>query len=806
MRPLYTKSVKDVTQRKMRAVLTILGITIGVLGLTAISNSQGQLNSAFKYSQDAAGQPDITFYTSPAGPGAVQGIRDWTNVKTVEAVGFLYSQWQTPSGRKPVQIIGFPNLRNHQMNKFEVTSGSWPAPGQILMESSNSGLSPVHVGDKVTLLVRGTPRTLIVSGLTRTRGRPSSAFGQGQAYMRLADVQRVFQAPGVNFFMIRLYNYASRDADAKVLAHNLQVNNVTVLAATVGRDQLMNQILRKNVGGTLTIMQLLSIVALVLSVFLLLSTITTLVTEQVRIIGTMKAIGATRSAIMRNYLASVAIYGVVGTVLGFGLGLLVSYELLGYMAAMFTLDTGAFQINGVSAMLAVIVGIGVPLLAALLPLYFGTRMTVRDALTGYGLEETKHRGRFARGLGRALAFIPGVLQLGPRNIFRERTHALLSFVPGTMQLGVRNLFRKRTRALLTLLALSVSAVAFLAVQTTSYSFSTWLDHLLDTYHFNVQVVFTRPEPYDKVLNAIGTTPGLRSVERMSGMQVTTDWGNAQVTGVEPSSQLYRKNLVAGRWLNAMDTNVVVISTQARDASHLRVGDVITVRDKLHSAHWRIIGVAVDNDGILTKVGQMIVPLEETSRFRHLPLNLTSGLMIGATSQDQVAVDRLSRRLDDKLASAGMQATVMTSKQLKDTIASEVNVLNVMLYAVAVIVALVGAIGLFNALAMSVLERRREIGILRSMGATGRKVAGVFWTEGLSLGVLAWVLGVAIGVPAAYGFVWIIQTVLMPVPFAFNPFSVVAMLVFIAVIATLASLVPVWGAARVRIAQTLRYEG
>jgi putative ABC transport system permease protein len=107
--------------------------------------------------------------------------------------------------------------------------------------------------------------------------------------------------------------------------------------------------------------------------------------------------------------------------------------------------------------------------------------------------------------------------------------------------------------------------------------------------------------------------------------------------------------------------------------------------------------------------------------------------------------------------------------------------------------------------MSVLERRREIGILRSMGATGRKVAQVFWTEGVTLGVVAWLIAIVLGIPLAYGFIQLLSQLLVTVPFSFDPLSVVVMLVFVIAVATLASIAPVWGASRVKIAQTLRYE-
>ena len=126
MRPLYKKSIKDVTQRKLRAFLTILGIAVGVLGLTAISIAQGQIASAFRYSEDAAGLPDITFYTTSTTPALAGIMRTWNNVKTVEVAGVAYTQWMVPSGHKPLEVLGLPDLRDHKLGRFELTSGSWP--------------------------------------------------------------------------------------------------------------------------------------------------------------------------------------------------------------------------------------------------------------------------------------------------------------------------------------------------------------------------------------------------------------------------------------------------------------------------------------------------------------------------------------------------------------------------------------------------------------------------------------------------------------------------------------------------------
>ena len=114
-------------------------------------------------------------------------------------------------------------------------------------------------------------------------------------------------------------------------------------------------------------------------------------------------------------------------------------------------------------------------------------------------------------------------------------------------------------------------------------------------------------------------------------------------------------------------------------------------------------------------------------------------------------------------------------------------------------------GLANALTASVLERQREIGMLRAMGASGWRVGQVFWSEGLALGGIAWLAGGVIGLPLAYLFVRAFSQLVMPVDFVIDPAAFVVMLVAVVVIATLATITPASRASQIRVADMLRYE-
>jgi putative ABC transport system permease protein len=782
VKALTKKVFKDVTHRKLRTTLTILGIAIGIIGLSAISIASNQFKTSFEYSTDITAQPDIQYYTAPTSPQLADTLQHQPNIKTVQALGFVMTRWSIPSIHIPMTILGILDFRNIQINRFELVEGSLPGPNQILLESSDRALNSQHVGDQIDIQVRGVYQKLTISGFVRTRGFPSASLEQSaQAYMNESDIERLFQLHGVNSFMVRLNNYELRNETAKQLSQIFNAQHVMIFGANVGR----NEDVPKIADGLFATMNVLSVIAIVLSICLLLGTITALITEQVQYIGTMKAIGAARGQVIRHYLTLATVYGAIGTCIGLILGIPGGYLLARFLGGLVSLDIGPLQVPYWLILECIVIGIGTPLLAAALPAYFGTRVTVKQALSGYGVESGAAQG------GRAWAKV---------------VRRAFGGFPQTAQFGIRGLFRKRTRTILTLITLTISGAAFLAVQTTSYSFDTLLNHVFSTYHFDVMVAIPNAQPFSKFQQVLSAVPGVTKIEKLSQDKVPTQWGDVQLTGVQLDTQLYLKQILAGRWFTSDDQNVVIISKDTADKSGLKVGDTIAINTSYNSANWHIIGIASDYSGVGPgNLGVLLAPITQVDAFKHLPPDYTDTVMIQSADSAPTAVDALATRIDDTMSAAGLLPYVTTNEQQIERDHSKYQIIYVLLDVVAIIVALVGAIGLSNTLAMSVLERRREIGILRSMGATSSKVAQVFWTEGTSLGVLSWILAMVLGFPTAYGFVLLQGHLLAPVPFSFNPLSLIWMLGFIILIASLSSIGPVMGATRVKIVQTLRYE-
>ena len=442
------------------------------------------------------------------------------------------------------------------------------------------------------------------------------------------------------------------------------------------------------------------------------------------------------------------------------------------------------------------VGFGVPLLAALLPLWNGTRISVRDALAAYGVSAGNGNGVMAR--------------LGQR----------LTWISQTVWLGLRGVFRKRWRAALTLLTLTLAGVSFLVVQTASTSVASTVRAVNANIAADIEIGTDQPLSLTQLRAQLSTVGNIQRVERFwHDRSVETQWGQMQVMAFDPDTQLYHYHLTSGRWLATGETDTALLSDEALARSGLHIGDTLTISEQGNQATLRIIGTVKQPIDHFGGIGAIIMSLDTYNQFAGVPAgssgDVGQAFLVQARDRSPGAVNQLADDLDQLLNQGATQncpqacsgrrfgvalLSFETTQQLQNWI-----VLYALLYAVAIIVGIAGALGLANALTASVLERRREIGMLRVMGASGWRIGQVFWSEGLALGGISWLAGGIIGLPLAYLFVRAFSQLVMPLDFVIDPAAFVVMLGAIVVIATLATIAPSSRAAQIRIADMLRYE-
>ena len=799
------KSVADVTRRKGRTLLVALGIFIGVFGLTAINTAEDALFAAITFSTSSqAVQPDILVDVDHLDPALLPTLQSVTDINTVQYQTMFNTQWhvsQAP-GRIDIVITSYPDLMHVPLSPFQLTSGRYPNDGEIVMEYGDLGLQHFNIGDTVTVdTAEGTAHLLVV-GLARTMGHNPASSGTGEGYMSDAGLQQITAGVstgltptnGVSLdpeIAIKVQSHATTVAatvQQLLPAHGVAVYNLSVQEHSPPRTHAID--------GVFSLLRILIIVAVVMSGFLILNTVTTLVAEQTAIIGAMKAVGGTRGAIMRGYLLSVGIYSALATLPAIALGVFGGYQLAAQLATTVPIDIGSFVLQWWIVLVGLAVGFGVPLLAALLPLWNGTRISVRDALAAYGVSAGNGNGVIAR--------------LGQR----------LTWISQTVWLGLRGVFRKRWRAALTLLTLTLAGVSFLVVQTASTSVASTVRSVNANIAADIEIGAEQSLSLTQLRAQLSTVGNIQRVERFwHDRSVETQWGQMQVMAFDPDTQFYHYHLTSGRWLATGDKDTALLSDDALARSGLHVGDTLTISEQGNQATVRIIGTVKQPIDHFGGIGAIIMSLDTYNQFTGVPAGSSSDVaqafLVQAQDRSPAAVNQLADNLDQLLNQGATQncsqpcsgrsvgvalLSFETTQQLQNWI-----VLYALLYAVAIVVGIAGALGLANALTASVLERRREIGMLRVMGASGWRIGQVFWSEGLALGGVSWLAGGMIGLPLAYLFVRAFSQLVMPLDFVIDPAAFVVMLGTIVVIATLATIAPSSRAAQIRIADMLRYE-
>jgi putative ABC transport system permease protein len=783
---------------------------IGVLGLTAVNEASYLLSGAFFYSTDAQAVPNLLFTVKTLPTSVVTTIEHLPNVETLQLRNTYNTLWSIAGENTTIEIDAYQNIQHAQLGTFQITSGREPGFGEIVIDESDQGVTPVALGDLVTIAAPdGHVVSLRVVGLARTRGlavwhwplAPAIGYMSPEALQRLIDNT---SGPIVNEkargeeLLVRTHDPNSvRQTSAAIV----QVLDGAHLVITSSRehDASFDADVQLAVAGPLTVMQLLSGLSLLLVCVMLFNSVSTLLSEQLTFIGTMKALGGTSVRIVRSYLITIGIYSLIGTVLGIELGLVAGYQLATHLASLVqegvgpfavAVDVGPFAVTWWVPLTSTVVGLLVPPLAALWPLFTGTRITVREAMAAYGvhLRETTHMHPWGHQL---------------------------HWIPQTAWLGLRGLFRKPGRATLTLLALTLSGTIFLAVQITS---DTLGSQIISLPHADVRVDLTNAGetiPAIQVIHAIQLLPNVERVEPVDPAIITIAQRELELIGLQADTHFYQPHLVAGRWLMKQQQGAMVINDFAAQQLHLQVGEQVVVHleaSQPQQMAWTIVGIVHETDFAAASANQQgragvaYTTIESLNCLRHASQDAAERLWVQARNRSLQALNQLENHIQHLLNQAGLQNTYVSTPQLTDAQAPDPLLIVYLLFdAMAILVALVGLLALIHTLVASVFERRPEIGVLRSLGATGWRVGSVFWVEGLSLGFLAWSLAALFGLPAGIAIVNLLTTFFGPLDFSYHLQVILTTLLFVLGVVCLASFGPALTASQVRTRDVLRYE-
>jgi putative ABC transport system permease protein len=181
---------------------------------------------------------------------------------------------------------------------------------------------------------------------------------------------------------------------------------------------------------------------------------------------------------------------------------------------------------------------------------------------------------------------------------------------------------------------------------------------------------------------------------------------------------------------------------------------------------------------------------------------------GTTPQEAAFQSELARQLKEHFDSRGLRvSSTETIASIRENVEYQVNIIVIFLAIMAVLIAIVGGLGLMGTMSINVLERTREIGVMRAVGASDGSVLKVFMVEGLFIGVLSWLIGAILSLPISKLLSHAVGVALTdaPLSYTFSTNGALLWLGVVLILAAMASFLPAWNASRLTVREVLAYE-
>jgi len=924
------KVFRDLWARKGRTTMAAASIFIGVLGVVILVSVSHllirQLRKDIKEDELAMMQVFLTLPgdTQVDNAAYLETLGALPGVTHVEGRAVYPIFWKQPGdvrfddGYILAAWEPFEEIAIQPMRLTAQGQGRYPIAGQqeIAIEKRMADRHGLEVGDELVLRILSGAAS--EEGATREETwtivgilfQPYyNIVGEGlvpndaSVFATYEDAQYIAGFAGLSALYVRYTEFAAaeRQTDNFSAAVNRETPYVPVFNFVNDPAENIFVTISEQIANILTI---LGMVAMVVSGFLVTNVINTIVVEQKRQIGVMKSMGATRWDNLQMYTGVALGYGAIGMVPGVLLGIPIGSATASELASLANVLLEGFNISIVGVLLGGVMGLLVPLVAAVVPVFLGTRISILEAMTDLGISVNYGKGISARLIGA----LP---------------------VPITVRQALSNVVRKKWRLMLTGATLTLAVAAFMGVSGVFFAVNDLITDLYESLNYQIQVIPNEGQDFEQVRALIlasvqgvqEVSPGVGTEARLEGYknpQFDTD--TLFVAGLDVQSAMFDLDLVTGTgWQGDPDREGIVLSSSVTKQLGKDLGDVVLLSAGGNTTELEIIGI-VDSffdqafmewralsrltgltldaptpneyqvvaqvegyngtlpdgqvgalgmdelasnflagtglnaavpgvivsqamaeagdyqvgDDLTLTVGESTATYPILSTFELPPALVPEGeptdfvgifwrelarlegrelggepvptqLYVQMKEVDPTVaeVDAVVDRISEALLAEGITATYTNEVDSAEQAAQQILAFGLILNIAAGVMAAVGAVGLLAALSMSVFERQKEIGVMRSIGAGSATIVTQFLVEGILVGVFAWL----VGVPLSY---LLNRALWSAFPYGgdligFPLISLVLGLVGMISIAAIASLWPSISAARKTVSEIIRYQ-
>jgi putative ABC transport system permease protein len=790
----WKKTLRDITGYRGRALALLVALSVGIFTVSTMLGAYAIVAREVTVNYAASSPASATLEVDEVTPAVLVTARRFPGVAVAEARAVVEARAKVGDEWMRMLLFVVDDFGSMRLNTFTRDSGAWPPPsGTMLIERQAIGVLMAREGESITVRTpHGSPRAVPIAGVVHdTTLAPAWQEQTGYGYITRQTLQSLGEFPVLDELRILLegnpMSTALIDAKALALATALQAQGVRVHSVKVpppGQHPHQGQILA-SLRGFLSFSSL----ALVLAAILIAAVLNAILARQARDIGIIKAIGARSEQIGVMYGALLVALGCASLAVGLPAGVVAAGRLARRMADTMNFTVTSTAIPAWVYTIVIVAGVLLPVLTSLPAIVRASRMSVREALGALGIGEAFGARRFDR----ALTALGGVA---------------LPYL-----LAVRNMFRRRGRLVLSLALLSTGGGLSITALSVRDGWQAMAGHVTTDRAYDADFLLTEPVSVDRVMQALTQVQGIRALEvwqynqtafarkgRLDVMRTYPDRGHGSFAlyGVPPSTRMIRFPVLEGRWLVSDDVDAVVLTQQVvRQVPTAKIGDRILLSIDGRPTEWRLVGVVMEVGGGGAYVSSAGYAQESGSAGTGRVIRV-----VAAEERDRI-IRAAERALDE--ARIGVERS-MPLDRLYVAMVGHVEVPVRMLIAASVLLALIGGLGLASMLTVNVLERTRELGVMRAIGATPLVILKIIVGEGVLTAAMSWFVALLLSLPLTRALDMLAAHMFgAPLPFTISVMAAAMWLGLVLVIAATASAAPALRASRLVVRQALAYE-
>lgn len=792
---LYRLILRPLFRQPGRALLILFAVALGDAAVVAISLAGDAAAGSFHSSiETLAGRDNFEVTAAGGVPQSVVGqlsrlpyalkisprIEDHAMVAaTGQSLPLIGIDMVGAANQMSQAAIGRPQV-SEALRSINQPSAVWVTPGLRK-----------HVGDTIALLIDDHTKTYVVRGMI-----PGSAAISGDAI--LMDIAAAQLATGKFGRVDRILigtpaSTGSQDEFDAWKSRLRQALPAGVLLNAQGAETAAN---RRMLAAFRWNLRVLSYIALLVGAFLIYSALSVSVVRRRPDIGAMRALGASRRAVLVAFLTEAAAFGTLGSLAALPLGRAMAAGAVRMLsttvnALYVSSQPGSMTINAASVALALTVGIGVSVLSALAPAREAARVPPTEAMARgrreYEVRVARKRdallalaitacgaaaalapeidGKPLMGYLAALLFVAAAALFTPLVVHSSMaagSDLLRKWVGMEGLLASRSLngSLRRSSVLVAALATAVAMMTSVGIMVGSFrqTVVTWMQTELPAD------LYLRPADWSgadqhptiapELADRIAGVPGVEAVRRLRAYTIQYQGLPATLSGAElntPGSERSLRFLSGVRSQDVLPKlssgNFAIVSEPFANKHHVRAGTSLTLPLGEHPVTFRVIGVFYDYGD---EAGLILVDWHIL--LRYLPDAAPSNLAVFLAPGTDL--DRARVAIEKAIGSRNV--LVFSNREIRRQGIRVFDQTFAITYALQVISILVAVGGIAGSLVSIVIDRRREFGVLRFLGATGRQIRNLILVEAGLIGILASAIGLALGVALSLVLVFVIN--------------------------------------------------